>query len=558
MAKLMSVLPQINLLWPHGMINQQVDTSFLEADLNLKSLIRALAIHPRYESHIRSILLALTSDIPTIQYRQDIIRDLLENPALFNSLELALEEITTLETYLNAPQWKDNVLRQIAWRLSELQRFVETVVSLHNILQQAGETIQSEGLKELRRNFQAIVSSDLFRRLEDELPRILPQLREVRSITIGINLDPEMRPTTAILLSAHPDYFENQSMFTRLFGKSENSGVGDLHDSRHVAGLGEIQIELKDRNSPFMPPLFRDLSNLMDNTSRPIAKALRQYTEINSQFLLALKNDIAFYLGAVRLIQRIQGAGLPICQPEILPMSERVTHVDDMYNITLCLQHLSRHADASDVVVNAAHFDEDGRIFILTGPNQGGKTTYAQALGLLQIMAQAGLHIPAKTGHISPVDAIFTHFARQERPDLEAGRLGEEARRLNTIFQQATAYSLVLLNESLASTSASESLFLAQEVVSAFRLLGVRAIFATHLHDLAAEADNMNEAVEGTSRIISMVSQVKIEGEGQQIRRTYKIIQSPPMSKSYAIELAARYGISYQQLRDLLKERRQI
>jgi DNA mismatch repair ATPase MutS len=219
---------------------------------------------------------------------------------------------------------------------------------------------------------------------------------------------------------------------------------------------------------------------------------------------------------------------------------------------------LDRQEGADDLVANEAHFDKSGRIFILTGPNQGGKTTFTQAIGLIQVLAQAGLHIPAKSGLVSPVDAIYTHFARQEGPDLEAGRLGEEARRLNTIFQQATAHSLVLLNESLASTSASESLFLAQEVVSAFRLLGVRAIFATHLHDLAAEADNMNEAVEGDSRIVSMVSQVQIESEGQSIRRTYKIVQSPPMSKSYAIELAARYGISYQQLRDLLKDRKQI
>ena len=155
------------------------------------------------------------------------------------------------------------------------------------------------------------------------------------------------------------------------------------------------------------------------------------------------------------------------------------------------------------------------------------------------------------------MDGIYTHFATEERPEYEAGRLGEEARRLGTIFHKATSASLVLLNESLSSTAADESVFIARDVLRVLRRLGLRAVFATHLHTLAAEVDAINADSEGDAHIISVVSQVVIEhgDDGQIVRRTYEIKPGPPMSRSYAVELAARFGISYSQLMDVLRQR---
>jgi DNA mismatch repair ATPase MutS len=230
-----------------------------------------------------------------------------------------------------------------------------------------------------------------------------------------------------------------------------------------------------------------------------------------------------------------------------------------LYNINLALQLHRRNTRLDDVVVrNDAQFDDSGRIYILTGPNQGGKTTYTQAIGLAYLLMQAGLHIPAESATLSAIDGIYTHFATEERPEHEAGRLGEEARRLSSIFEKATRYSLVLLNESLASTAADESLFIARDVVRVLRKLGARAVYATHLHNLAEDCDLMNDQTEGDSRIISVVSQVehKQDTDGQAVHRTYKIKPGPPASRSYAVELAARYGISYEQLTDVLRHRK--
>jgi DNA mismatch repair protein MutS len=555
--------PTVSLLWLDGKSQPPPPhDSFVATDLNLTRLIWSLSLSPQYEAHVRGVLLALTTDMETICYRQAVLADLLRNPELVQRLYVVLEEIIDLESYLTAPQWKENVLRQVAWRLSELERYMATVLSLDETLTQAGDKLQSQALQQLRKTIRAEVESEMFQHLLEELPELLPRIRGIRSITVTVNLDTEMRPLSAALLEARTDSYVSETMMSRLFGfmrqaEDKEDAVGKLHNARHIKGVSEAHIELRDRNSPFMPQLFKDLSELLDETSKPIVQMLRKYTQMTSQFLVALRMDLAFYLGAVKLIERLRAAGLPMCEPESLPMDKRETQFEYLYNINLAIQHLNKSQEATDIVGNDVHFGEAGRIFILTGPNQGGKTTYTQAIGLAQLLFQAGLHVPAQVARMSPVDGIFTHFSAEERPNLEAGRLGEEARRLNDIFQHATRHSLVLLNESLASTAASESLYLAQDVVKAFRVLGVRAVFATHLHELAANADVMNRETGGDSYIISLVSQVQLEPENntQQVRRTYRIVPGPPMSKSYAIELAARYGINFEQLTAALKKR---
>jgi DNA mismatch repair ATPase MutS len=235
-----------------------------------------------------------------------------------------------------------------------------------------------------------------------------------------------------------------------------------------------------------------------------------------------------------------------------------VCEIDAAYNVNLALRLLAKGGarDLSRIVItNDVRFGPEGRIFVLTGPNQGGKTTYTQAVGLAHVLAQAGLYVPGSRARISPVDNIYTHFPVEERPDAEAGRLGEEAQRLNDLFARATRHSLILLNESLSSTSPGESLYLAQDVVRILRLLGARAIFATHLHDLAASLDDLNAQTPGDSPLISLVSlAVDHDGAGE-VRQTYRIVPGPPLGRSYAREIAARYGISYEQLEHMLRER---
>lgn len=552
-----------SLLWTDSAsrsLKTKVDEHLI-ADLNLTPLVRQLSPAPEYERQINAILLSLCQDEAVIRYRQAILDDLLRSPRLVARFESALEAIVTLESYLMQQQWRETALQQVAWRLSELENYVNCIVLLDTLLTEAGESLQSEGLIRLRDTLRHIRQEQNFQQLQKELPELLPKIRGIRSITVGINVDEEMRPTTATLLSANTFKFTEASFIGKLFGKNGDDGESPnpLHNSRHVNTGGTFfEVELRRTDSPFMPPLFRDLTTMLDDICRPIVRTLRKYAASHSQFLIGLKSEIAFYLGAVRLINTLRETGLPLCLPEIVPASERITRLKNLYNLNLALLLKSQQKRVEDeLVLNDIEFNADGRIFILTGPNQGGKTTYTQAVGLAQILFQAGLYVPAESACMSVVDGIYTHFATEEKLDSGTGRLGEEAQRLSNIFQQATRQSLILLNESLASTTMLEGLYLARDVVRVLRVLGARAIFATHLHDLALECEELNANTPGDSLIVSLVSLAQIEenDRGSEVRRTYRILPGVPSGKSYGVELAARYGISYGQLMDMLKKR---
>jgi DNA mismatch repair protein MutS len=125
------------------------------------------------------------------------------------------------------------------------------------------------------------------------------------------------------------------------------------------------------------------------------------------------------------------------------------------------------------------------------------------------------------------------------------------------VVAHATRHSLVLLNESLSSTSPGEGLYLARDVVRALMLLGARAIFATHLHELAENLHALNAEMagqgRGDTRAISLVAMTAKDGDGA--RRTYHIVPAPPMGLSFARDIASQYGISFEQLQRALAER---
>jgi DNA mismatch repair protein MutS len=325
-----------------------------------------------------------------------------------------------------------------------------------------------------------------------------------------------------------------------------------------------VSADLGRALQPMMVPLFRDLAEILEKAARPIARALKQYVGLSSSFLADLRHELPFYLGAERLIRRAREHGLPMCRPEIAPEDERACWAQDGYNMALAVQlgAGSEDGEMSGVVVtNDIAFGPEGRIFVLTGPNQGGKTTYIQGIGLTQVMAQAGLYVPGTQARISPADGIYTHFPVEEKLDRGTGRFGDEAKRLHAIFTHVTPYSLVLLNETLSGTSAGESLYLGQDMLRLLRLVGARPIFSTHLHELAAGVDELNASEPGDSRVASLVAspitpdEGAAEDPGGEVRRSFKIAAGPPLGRSYAREIAMRYGVSYEQLRALLRER---
>jgi DNA mismatch repair protein MutS len=559
------VTHDLSLLWPpdYETRAQPRLTDATVNDLDLPRTIAALGEQYSYALRIRDVLLQLCDDPAVIAYRQDVLADLVDIPGLGERLAALLPQVITLDSWGYSIRPGQSPLHEVVWRVGQLETYVEVIQGLQAAFEELERPLRADGLLRLRDVAGMVAADDTFLRLAAELPDLVAQVRGIASITIGVNLDDQLRPVEATLIAVNNKKFRGNtsSLLSFLFGRDAQDGqwegITPLHSARPNVAPAEMPRGV-DATNPLMYPLFRDLADVLKKISRPVASALHNYTRVNTRLLNHLGAELAFYLGAVRLMKRLQASGLPVCRPEIAPEEARVCEISGLYNVNLALRLIARdgQTDLSGAIVpNEALFGAAGRIFVLTGPNQGGKTTYAQAVGLATVLAQAGLFVPGTRARISPADNIHTHFPVEERPEMETGRLGEEAQRIAQIFTQATRYSLVLLNESLASTSPGESLYLARDIVRTLRVLGARAIYATHLHELAAGCDELNAETPGDSLIASLVSLIQEGGGTGEIAQTYRIIPGPPRGRSYARELAARYGISYEQLIAMLRAR---
>ncbi len=523
-------IPLVSLLWPEGRPQGDQGGASWEGDLGLGDLSAALTAGTRYSGHVKQVLTTLIQDPAVIEWRQAVLADFLNNPALVEAAGELLPRLAHLQTG-NAMlgRRQRNLLLDTADHLAELEAFVAIVQDLQAILSKA--QLESAALRQLATAMGRLVDEPDFQTLRDELPGLRQPLEQVRSLTVGINLDLELKPISAVLLAINGMKFSGKvSWLERVLGADdalmEEVGLARLH------GVPD------DPNQRPLSQLFQDMDQLLTQVAQPISKALGRYARTGSGVLVYLEYELAYFTAAARMIREMEERGVVFCRPMIAGAAERVCAIEGLVNVGLALRKQA-------VVANDVLLGDEGRIAVLTGPNSGGKTTYLRSVGLAQVMFQAGLYVPARTARMSPVDRILTHFqALETRQD---GRLAEEAGRLRKIFEQATATSLVLLNETFSSTSSGEAVYLAHDVLAGLRAIGARVIYATHLNELAERLDEIMAAAEGDCVLFSLVAGVEMGAEGE-AKPTYRIQRGEPLGRSYAREIARRHGISLEQI----------
>jgi hypothetical protein len=550
MVQTQPVVP--SLLYPAGARARRASGPAPDADdLGLGPIARALDYDGRHGRFVAEVLAELADDAAVIAYRQDVLDDLVRLPELAGAFAGVLPKLVGLAEAGRTKRWGDDVpLLQVADRLAELDNYLACVESLRAALDAAGDAVRAEGLLALRGYLAAVRAEPEYGRLAEELPRLRAQLDQAGSVTLGINLDPQLRPESATNVAISSGKFAGKgSLLDRL--------VGERAAPDAVRSIGALyKAEEGGRQRTPEHDLFRDMERLLERVAAPVASALAGYARVSGGALARLAPELAFYLGAARLASELRAAGLPLCRPEIAPAEEGVCAVDGAYRLDLALRLRAANGPgdlAGAIVLNEVAFEPRARIFILTGPNSGGKTTYTRVVGQIQVLFQAGLLVPGRRARISPVDAIFTHFAAAERLEIGGGRLAEELERLARIFQRATAASLVLLNEPLASTDHGAARALCRDVLAGLRLLGARALFVTHLHELVADALDGDEPMPG---VVSLAAgYAEPAGNGSAPTPSYQIARGRPHVAGYAAELARRHGLSREQIAATLRER---
>ena len=541
-------------------------------DLSIEFLLDALT-KQRYErDHIRKIMTRVTDDPEVIRYRCDVFEDFLRFPKLRDAMEelvVKLADLRDVERFQKDQE--GSALWSLVNRLREIDDYVTCITAMKNILDELD--VRSEGMLTLRKIISDISADSGFPELRQDIDETFEKVRRIKSITIGVNLDNMLCPSSAGVVSLNDIEYRESSLMRRfmnfadrkdeLHHGTDTGSIRVFHPATPVKAVEFSQkVELNDNmtgtrvrtsavtGADSLSNAIKDtVTNIMKQTVNEIKNTIKRYVNISGYMLINLMPEILFYIRWAELIEKIMATGMPVCKAQILPPEKRDCSFKGLYNLKLAVNKAG--GEDINIITNDIDFNDDMRIFILTGPNRGGKTIFTQAWGIAMLLAQLGVYIPAESASVSPCDNIFTHFPADENDTVDLGRLGEESKRLSEIFAQATERSIMLLNESLATTSVTEGLFIAKDVVRAMRYLGTRCIFNTHMHDLARSVDALNEEVEGTSKAASLVTGVH-DGE-----RSFKVSLLPPQGISYAKDIALKYGVSFRQIKESIDNRTQ-
>lgn len=487
------------------------------------------------------ILRAPTYDPETLLYRQASFNDFRTRPRLREAFRDLLPRFDELASFGAARRDATSPLQQTIWRLGELELLVECVETLSTALDSESRP-ESAALTDIARYLHEMRSRSDYQTMRARLPELRRGLQYKRSVTLGVNLDEKLRPVEVAVLDINDRPFVKRSLIARLFGYDRDFSV----QSNVLSSPIPSELSTQPRSRIPLAPLFQEIEQLLAGALRPIQRELRAFVHENTAIFRGLRVEAAFLLGAVRLAERLEEMGLPTCLPTF-SRDSRTETFEELYNIHLALRSEKKGRSGEPVVVNDLSFDPDRRFYVLTGPNQGGKTTYTQAAGIAYVFAQSGLFAPGRSADLVPVDVIETHFPTAEHGSLDTGRLSDEARRLSEIIDAITERSLVLLNESFASTSPHEAVSLASELLRVLSETGVRGVYATHLHELAVRCHEFGPG------IAALTAEAIVEGVSA--KRTYRVQEGSPAGDSFARDIARKHGLSYEQMKARLRKR---
>ncbi len=476
-----------------------------------------------------------TMNTDVIRYRIDTFKDMIENESLGKTL-LSLIPILSDIMELRRLEAEEGDTNSYLSSITEIELYISSIDLLSDGLSAVKDNLKSEAFKTLAERISELAESDYYKELNAKLSELTERVREIKSVTIGVNLDSQLRPAEAGVLSINSESFRSGDVLEKILRMN-------FKDDEYtcIASLVPFGKKQSDNQKTALSLAFTSaINDVYKSSLRSWKKIVSMYVLENTDFLIGLMPEFEFLVRGTRFQKKLLAKGCSLSYPVICPTEEKKFRSVGLYNPCVALKV------EGEVITNDIDFDENAKIYVLSGPNRGGKSVITCAVGLTQVMFQLGMYLPADDIEISPVDAIYTHFPTGADDTIDKGRLGEECARLGEIFDRISDKSLVLLDESLSSTGSYEASYIAAEVLAGLSKSGCRAIFSTHLHELGSEIDRINEmtAPDG-GRIDTLVAGIE---EG---KRSFKIKRAKPDGKSYARDIAEKYGLTY---REILKK----
>jgi MutS domain V len=470
----------------------------LVEDLGLDTLWQAMSGGDDFLLEVaRHGVLSSLTDIGAIAYRQHVLQDCLEHAAVVRQMyDIAVEAVVGSKkiyrgVFARSP---DSILR---WSVEALQLFIGLLARLRRIADEHAADFRSGGFRALFAALAAELGDDYFQAVDDHLSH----LRFRGGVLLSARLGQGNKGAGYVLRRAAP---RKQSWRSRIPGGNRSSftlRISDRDESGHQA-----------------------LSELRGRGINLAANALAQSTDHILSFFTMLRCELGFYVGCLNVRDRLAEKQEPLCLPVPLPPGGAVAlSFRGLYDPCLSLRTGGR------AVGNDA--DADGRtLVIITGANQGGKSTFLRSVGLAQLLMQCGMFVPADRFSGTVSAGLFTHYRREEDAAMESGKLDEELGRMSEIADRVRPGSIVLFNESFAATNEREGSAIARQIVRALVESGVRVFLVTHFFDLAHGL-----FAQGSAATLFLRAERAADG-----RRTFRLIEGEPLPTSYGQDLYER------------------
>lgn len=471
------------------------------------------------------IKISLTWNPQIIVQRQAIFRYLAETPdfaEFIESISEKIENIIQFKSNNKKYMLRDNGNNERAFtEFRELLLFTECIDEISVGAKKFGASICGGRFEELFCRIDGIVQSMWYKNAKLYISRISEELRNIKSLSLGVNLNAQLGVKEFGIISLNSEYYTTNSIFDKLFGQR---GAKDYICITPVSGdaISYSGYSLDVLNQG----LYRAISDAVGASLRKSRKVIYNALCDGTAFLLLLYNEFKFMTLAYKYIASMKGYGLPLCFPEV--SCEYI--IEGLYN-----PNFVGNIKSEKIVKNDMVFDENGSIFILTGANSGGKTAFLRSVGIAQILFQMGLPIPSYKAKMPLFKNVFSHFSSNTK-DINGGRFENECKDVIKFYEQADENSLVLLDELFSTTSTTDGCVVSARILKRFAERGCKCIYTTHMHALIYAIDEINSLENVKSRIDSLWA----EFHGGAC--TYRILRKRESQGSFAESICEKYG----------------